>query len=68
METPAASFHGIAGPHFFRLHALLKRAAEVQGRTMTDFVIGAVQEAAQRAIPHKGARSERRPRGIQLRR
>lgn len=32
------------------LHALLKRAAEVQGRTMTDFVIGAVQEAAQRAI------------------
>lgn len=32
------------------LHALLKRAAEVQGRTMTDFVISAVQDAAQRAI------------------
>lgn len=32
------------------LHALLKRAAEVQGHTMTDFVIGAVQDAAQRAI------------------
>ncbi len=32
------------------LHALLKRAAELQGRTMTDFVISAVQEAAQRAI------------------
>jgi uncharacterized protein (DUF1778 family) len=32
------------------LHALLKRAAELQGRTMTDFVIAAVQEAAQRAI------------------
>lgn len=32
------------------LHALLKRAAEVQGRTVTDFVISAVQEAAQRAI------------------
>lgn len=32
------------------LHTLLKRAAEVQGRTMTDFVIAAVQEAAQRAI------------------
>lgn len=32
------------------LHALLKRAAAVQGRTMTDFVISAVQEAAQRAI------------------
>lgn len=32
------------------LHALLKRASEIQGRTMTDFVIMAVQEAAQRAI------------------
>lgn len=32
------------------LHALLKRAAEIQGRTMTDFVISAVQDAAQRAI------------------
>ncbi|MFB1489441.1 MAG: DUF1778 domain-containing protein [Thiocapsa sp. C3-sup] len=28
----------------------LKRAAEIQGRTMTDFVVSAVQEAAQRAI------------------
>jgi uncharacterized protein (DUF1778 family) len=32
------------------LHALLKRAAELQGRTMTDFVVAAVQEAAQHAI------------------
>ena len=32
------------------LHMLLKRAAELQGRTMTDFVVTAVQEAAQRAI------------------
>lgn len=32
------------------LHALLKRAAELQDRTITDFVIAAVQEAAQRAI------------------
>jgi len=32
------------------LHALLKRAAEIQGRTMTDFVVSAVQDAAQRAI------------------
>jgi uncharacterized protein (DUF1778 family) len=31
-------------------HAQLKRAAELQGRTMTDFVVSAVQEAAQRAI------------------
>ena len=26
------------------LHAMLKRAAELQGRTMTDFVVAAVQE------------------------
>lgn len=32
------------------LHAMLKRAAEIQGRTMTDFVVAAVQRAAQDAI------------------
>jgi len=32
------------------LHALLKRAAEIQGRTVTDFVVAAVQDAAQRSI------------------
>lgn len=32
------------------LHLMLKRAAELQGRTMNDFVVSAVQEAAQRAI------------------
>lgn len=32
------------------LHAMLKRAAELQGRSMTDFVIATVQEAAQRTI------------------
>ena len=32
------------------LHAMLKRAAEIQGRTMTDFVVSAVQDAAQQAI------------------
>lgn len=32
------------------LHAMLKRAAELEGRTMTDFVVSAVQDAAQRAI------------------
>jgi uncharacterized protein (DUF1778 family) len=31
------------------LHAMFKRAAEIQGRTMTDFVVSAVQEPAQRA-------------------
>ena len=32
------------------LHAMLKRAAEIQGRTMTDFVVSVVQDAALRAI------------------
>jgi len=36
------------------LHATLKRAAEIQGRTMTDFVISAVQNAAQQAIEQAG--------------
>ena len=36
------------------LHGLLKRAAELQGRTMTDFVVAAVQDAAQRAIEQAG--------------
>lgn len=29
---------------------MIKRAAELQGRTMTDFVVSAVQDAAQQAI------------------
>lgn len=32
------------------LHSMIKRAAELQGRTMTDFVVSAVQDAAQQAI------------------
>ena len=32
------------------LRLMLKRAAELQGITMTDFVVAAVQDAAQRAI------------------
>lgn len=32
------------------LHATLKRAAELQSRTMTDSVVSAAQDAAQRAI------------------
>ncbi len=36
------------------LHALLKRAAEIQGRTVTDFVVSAVQEVAQRALEQAG--------------
>lgn len=36
------------------LHSMLKRAAELQGRTMTDFVVSAVQDAALRAIEQAG--------------
>jgi uncharacterized protein (DUF1778 family) len=32
------------------LHAMLKRAAQLEGRTVTDFVVSAVKDAAQRAI------------------
>ena len=32
------------------LHALLKRAAQLQGHNVTDFVVAAVQTAAQNAI------------------
>ena len=33
-----------------RVHAVLKRAAEIQGRTLTDFVVSAAHDAACRAI------------------
>lgn len=36
------------------LHAMLKRAAELEGRTVTDFVVAAVQDAAQQAIAKVG--------------
>ncbi|RQS41756.1 DUF1778 domain-containing protein [Burkholderia sp. Bp8986] len=32
------------------VHAAIRRAAEMQGRSMTDFVVSAAREAAQRAI------------------
>jgi uncharacterized protein (DUF1778 family) len=32
------------------VHALLKRAAEIQGRTLTDFVVTAAHDAARRTI------------------
>jgi uncharacterized protein (DUF1778 family) len=32
------------------LHAMLKRAAELEGRTLTDFVVAAAQAAAKQAI------------------
>jgi uncharacterized protein (DUF1778 family) len=36
------------------VHALLKRAAEIQGRTLTDFVVTAAREAACRTIEETG--------------
>lgn len=32
------------------IHAMLKRAAEMQGRTLTDFVVSAARDAAIRTI------------------
>ena len=36
------------------VHALLKRAAEIEGRTLTDFVVSAAREAACRTIETAG--------------
>jgi uncharacterized protein (DUF1778 family) len=33
-----------------KVYALLKRAAEIQGRTLTDFVVAAAHDAACRAL------------------
>jgi uncharacterized protein (DUF1778 family) len=32
------------------VHDMLKRAAQIQGRTLTDFVVSAARDAAQRTI------------------
>jgi uncharacterized protein (DUF1778 family) len=36
------------------IYALLKRAAELKGRSLTDFVVSAAQDAALRAIDDDG--------------
>ncbi|MBP9805778.1 MAG: DUF1778 domain-containing protein [Candidatus Accumulibacter sp.] len=36
------------------VYATLKRAAELKGRSITDFVVSAAHEAAQRAIEEEG--------------
>ena len=36
------------------VHALLKRAAEIEGRSLTDFVVSAASDAARRAIEETG--------------
>lgn len=54
MMTTAISTARLEARISTELHATLKRAAEIQGRTMTDFVVSAVQDAAQRAIEQSG--------------
>lgn len=49
-RVPTASTSRLEARISTDLHSTLKRAAEIQGRTMTDFVVAAVQEAAQKAI------------------
>ena len=36
------------------VYAQVKRAAQIKGRTISDFVVAAAQEAAQRAIEDEG--------------
>lgn len=36
------------------IYALLKRAAEIEGRTLSDFVVAAAREAASRTIAETG--------------
>lgn len=38
-----------------KLHAMIKRAAEIEGRTLSDFVISASQRAAREAIEQADA-------------
>lgn len=45
--TPSARLEARL-PH--EVHAMLKRAAELQGRTLTDFVVAAASEAARKTI------------------
>jgi uncharacterized protein (DUF1778 family) len=54
MSTPRPPTARLEARISAELHATLKRAAELQDRTLTDFVIAAAQEAAQRAIEQAG--------------
>jgi len=47
-ETPTTARLEARLPN--EVHALLKRAAEIQGRTLSDFVVSAAREAACRTI------------------
>lgn len=46
-KTPTARLEARLPVH---VHAMLKRAAEIQGRTLTDFVVQASSEAARQTI------------------
>ena len=46
-QTPTARLEARISPD---LHKMLKRAAELQGSSVTSFVVSAVQEAARQAI------------------
>lgn len=47
MTTATARLEARISPE---LHSMLKRAAELQGRTVTDFVVSAVQNAAHQTL------------------
>jgi len=48
MEIPKQARLEARLPH--EVHALLKRAAEIEGRSLTDFVVAAASAAAHRTI------------------
>jgi hypothetical protein len=48
--TPAVATARLEARISPELQQLLKRAAQIEGRTLTDFVVAAVQEAAQKTI------------------
>ncbi len=50
MSTTLLSFKRLEARISSDLHALVKQAAALEGRTLTDFVIDAVQAAATRSI------------------
>jgi len=51
---PAATTARLEARISFDLHATIKRAAELQGRTLTDFVVSALQDAAHHAVEQAG--------------
>jgi len=50
MPAPRAATARLEARISLDLHAMLKRAAELQGRTLSDFVVRAVQDAAWQAV------------------